>query len=103
MRNKIEAETTVDAKKQTLGRNEALVLAKTVKEIYSLRGNKLIHINMWENAPGEKELLEAMLGPTGNLRAPSIKLDDTLIIGFNEEAFNKLFSTAGKTRATALK
>ncbi|MBX9724532.1 MAG: hypothetical protein K2X81_24205 [Candidatus Obscuribacterales bacterium] len=103
MRNDIDAQTTVDAKKQTLGRNEALVLAKTAKEIYSMKGNKLIHIDMCENAPSEKELLEAMLGPTGNLRAPSIKLDDTLIIGFNEETFSKLFSSSAKIPAKVLK
>jgi hypothetical protein len=102
VRNKIEAETVVDAKKQTLGRDEALVLAKTVKEIYATKGTKQVHIRMWDDAPTEEKLVEAMLGPTGNLRAPTIKCGDTLIIGFSEELFAKLLGS-GKAKEKVLK
>ena len=33
------------------------------------------------------ELLDAMLGPTGNLRAPTIRQGKTVLVGFNEELF----------------
>ena len=36
-----------------------------------------------------KELLDAMLGPTGNLRAPTIRRGKTVLIGFNEELFTE--------------
>ena len=32
-----------------------------------------------------------MLGPTGNLRAPMIRKGKTVLVGFNEEAFGKVF------------
>jgi len=32
-----------------------------------------------------------MLGPTGNLRAPTIRRGKTVIVGFNEDAFGELF------------
>jgi hypothetical protein len=32
-----------------------------------------------------------MLGPTGNLRAPTIRRGKTVIVGFNEDAFGDLF------------
>jgi len=38
-----------------------------------------------------KDLVEAMLGPTGNLRAPTIRRGKTLLVGFNEESFEKVF------------
>jgi arsenate reductase-like glutaredoxin family protein len=38
-----------------------------------------------------KELVEAMLGPTGNLRAPTIRKGKTVLVGFNEELFEKIF------------
>ena len=38
-----------------------------------------------------KDLVEAMLGPTGNLRAPTIRTGKTVLVGFNEEVFEKVF------------
>jgi len=34
-----------------------------------------------------KDVVEAMLGPTGNLRAPTIRRGKTVIVGFNEDVF----------------
>jgi hypothetical protein len=31
-----------------------------------------------------------MLGPTGNMRAPTIRKGKTLLVGFNEEVFDEL-------------
>lgn len=36
--------------------------------------------------PPREELLAALLGPTGNLRAPAMVSGDTLIVGFNDGA-----------------
>lgn len=33
------------------------------------------------------DIVEAMLGPTGNLRAPTLKSGKTIFVGFNEEAW----------------
>ena len=41
-------------------------------------------------APGGKasdEIVTAVLGPTGNLRAPALVAGDTLLVGWNEEAY----------------
>jgi hypothetical protein len=38
-----------------------------------------------------KELLEAMMGPTGNLRAPTIRKGKTVVVGFDEELFGEIF------------
>jgi len=34
-----------------------------------------------------KDVVDAMLGPTGNLRAPTIRSGKTLLVGFNEDVF----------------
>ena len=31
-----------------------------------------------------------MLGPTGNLRAPTVKVGKTMIVGFNDEAYQQV-------------
>jgi hypothetical protein len=34
-------------------------------------------------------ILKAAMGPSGNLRAPTLQIRDTFIIGFNEEMYEK--------------
>jgi len=33
------------------------------------------------------EIVAALLGPTGNLRAPALVVGDKLLVGWNEEAY----------------
>lgn len=40
---------------------------------------------------GSDEIIDAMLGPTGNLRAPMLRIGHTILVGFNEEAFLDAF------------
>ena len=40
--------------------------------------------------PDDDALAALMLGPTGNLRAPTIQQGHTLYVGFNEEAYASL-------------
>lgn len=37
------------------------------------------------------DAVEAMLGPTGNLRAPTLRIGKTLLVGFNDEVYTGLF------------
>ena len=50
----------------------------------------IVHFDRRKAKPGKDELLAAMLGPTGNLRAPVMQLGKTLIVGFDEETYRKL-------------
>ena len=43
-----------------------------------------------KDKPDEKTLLGLMLGPTGNLRAPTMRKGKTLVVGFNEETYRKV-------------
>ena len=88
-RHEVEAKTVVDANKQKQGRAEALALAKTVSVIHVARGKKLVTIDM-KDAPDDDKLAGLLLGPTGNLRAPTIRKGKTLYVGFSEEAYEGL-------------
>lgn len=45
---------------------------------------------MKNDAPDDETLVRHLLGPSGNLRAPTIRKGDTLYIGFSEEAYKAL-------------
>ena len=88
-RHAVEVRKVADANKQRQGRAEALALAKTVNVIHVAKGKKIVTIDM-NQAPDDDTLVGYLLGPTGNLRAPTIKKGKTLYIGFNEEAYRSL-------------
>ena len=86
-RHAVEVRKVADANKQRQGRAEAL--AKTVNVIHVAKGKKIVTIDM-NQAPDDDTLVGYLLGPTGNLRAPTIKKGKTLYVGFNEEAYRSL-------------
>jgi len=53
------------------------------------KGKKVTEFAPAGKAP--KDLLEAMLGTTGNLRAPTVKRGKTVLVGYNEEVYTKVF------------
>ena len=80
----------IDARKNTLKKKDALKLASQVAEIYAAKGKKVTHVRM-KDKPDEKTLAALLLGPTGNLRAPTLRRGKTLIVGFDEETYEKVF------------
>ena len=45
---------------------------------------------MKKNAPDDDTLVKQLLGPSGNLRAPTIKKGKTLYVGFSEESYREI-------------
>ena len=68
-----------------LGRKDAANLAKQASLVIVAKGKKVSEFKPAGKA--SKELVEAMLGPTGNLRAPTLRSGKTVVVGFNEDVF----------------
>jgi arsenate reductase-like glutaredoxin family protein len=79
---------TVDAKAK-LGAAEALKHARQADRVIVAKGKKVTIFDMKKDAPDNETLLKHMLGPTGNLRAPTISRGKSLLVGFNEEVYAK--------------
>ena len=77
----------VDAKKTTLKEAEALALVREVDEIYASKGKQVIHLDLRKEKPDRAALLGMLLGPTGNLRAPTLRKGRTLLVGFDEASY----------------
>lgn len=70
-----------------LGKKDAAAMAKAASRVIVAKGKKLS-----EFKPAGKagtDVLAAMLGPTGNLRAPTIRRGKTVLVGFNEDAYTE--------------
>ena len=68
-----------------LGREDALSLTRQCDTVIIAKGKKVTTFNV-SGSPGA-ETVQAMLGPTGNLRAPTVRSGRTLLVGFDEAQY----------------
>lgn len=80
-----------DAGKRRFTKDEVLLLARRVSRIIAARGRGTIMIDMQKDCPSDADLLKLLLGPSGNLRAPTVLKGGTLLVGFNEGAYDSTF------------
>jgi hypothetical protein len=80
----------VDATKNRRGRDEALKLAREADRIVAARGKKVVVFDMKNDPPDDDTLAAHILGPTGNLKAPTLRIGATLLVGFGAEAYQQV-------------
>jgi arsenate reductase-like glutaredoxin family protein len=83
-----------DARQVRKERAEALALARTAERLLVVRGNKVVTVDMKKNPPDDDTLARLLLGPSGNLRAPTFRRGRTLLVGFNEMALRQLLEVS---------
>jgi arsenate reductase-like glutaredoxin family protein len=66
-------------------------LAAEASDIYVAKGKSVVHLEMKKDKPDADALKKLLIGPSGNLRAPTLKLGKTLVVGFNKEMYDKVF------------
>ena len=81
----------VSANHTKLGAEDVLRLSREVSKIVVAKGKKVLTFDMKKDPPGDDALLAALLGPTGNLRAPTIRKGMTLLVGFDEDMYRRVF------------
>ena len=79
----VERKQVVSASKK-LTRGDAAELAKLSAKVIVAKGKA---VQAFAGGKGGTEVVDAMLGPTGNLRAPALRIGKTLLVGFHEETY----------------
>ena len=87
----VEAKTEVNAKKEKYQRDEALELLAKASKLKVAKGKKRVDVDLKKDGLGDDELMKLVLGPTGNLRAPTLVVGKTILVGFNEEMLDETF------------
>ena len=70
-----------------LGKSDAAKLVRGASRVIAAKGKKLTRF------PGGKATADvgaAMLGPTGNLRSPTLRVGKTLLVGCDERTFSEV-------------
>jgi arsenate reductase-like glutaredoxin family protein len=78
---------TVNATKTRISAAEALKLLDGIDTLIATKGKKVETFDLASKRPDDKELLARLMGPTGNLRAPTARVGRTLVVGFNPEVY----------------
>ena len=86
--NGLAAKEKIPASRK-LGRDQAEELLAGASKLLVAKGKKLSTFSTKRD--DLDEMVAAMLGPTGNLRAPTLKVGKTLVVGFNQEMFDSVF------------
>jgi arsenate reductase-like glutaredoxin family protein len=86
----IAIKTQLDARTIPLVETDALKLLGEVNELYVTRGTKVIHFNLKHERPDDPSLLELLIGRSGKLRAPAIKVGKTLVVGFDQTTYEQV-------------
>lgn len=81
----IEIKETVPASRK-LQSKDARDLLTSASKLIVAKGKKVTTFT-----DASDEAVAAMLGPTGNLRAPTLVVGKTLLVGFNDEAYSEIF------------
>ncbi|NCC77472.1 MAG: hypothetical protein EOM08_13680 [Clostridia bacterium] len=87
--HRIPVEQTADARKEVLAGEAAWQLLSQASEILVATGKKVQTFN--PRVDDKNAILAVALGRTGNLRAPTLRIGDRLLIGFGEGLY-KTFS-----------
>jgi len=64
---------------------EALRLLDGVDELWVAKGRKVVRHDLAARRPDDDTLLGVMLGRSGKLRAPAIRVGRRMLVGYNQE------------------
>jgi len=84
----VKIEETVDARKNVIKADGAWDLFQNVKLLAVGRGKKTV--NYIPDADSKDEILKVSLGRTGNLRAPALRVGETMYVGYNDAMYEDL-------------
>ena len=81
----------VNASKEKIGPEEALELVRKHTKLVAAKGKKVVEFDLKKDAPEDEEITKLVIGPSGNLRAPTWIRGKTIVVGFNEDAYDAIF------------
>ncbi|GAB6096595.1 hypothetical protein JCM14469_28480 [Desulfatiferula olefinivorans] len=79
-----------DARRETIEEEGAWALITSCDTVVVAKGKSMVE---WTpSADNRDEILKAAMGRSGTLRAPTVRVENTLVIGFNEAVYARFFS-----------
>lgn len=81
----------MNASKERFGKGDLKQLFADASKVVVAKGKKTLEFDMKKDPPAQVDFAKAVLGPSGNLRAPAIRTGKSWLVGFHEEAYGERF------------
>ena len=66
-------------------------MVREAHRLITAKGKKVTTIDLQSAPPADDVLAGLLLGPTGILRAPIMRVGQTILVGYNNQAFIDIF------------
>lgn len=86
-RRDLTARTSSDARVERFDRAAVLKLLRDLKRVVATRGRAIRDFSLDDPDVDLDQVADLLIGPSGNLRAPTIRIGRTLITGFSESLY----------------
>ncbi len=77
-----------DANKERLGQDQVEALIDQVSQIKVAKGKKILLFNPLKD--DRSQIIKAILGRSGTLRSPTLRIGNGLIVGYNQEVYQQV-------------
>ncbi len=81
----------MSASKQRFGVGDLEEVFSNTRKVIVAKGKKQIDFDLGETPADSPDFVRAVLGPSGNLRAPTLLIGKTALVGFSEPAWVEVF------------
>ena len=71
-----------------------MALLEGMTELRVAKGRKVVRVPLSDRRPSDAELLALMLGRSGKLRAPALKVGTVIVVGYNGDVLESVFGAA---------
>lgn len=75
-----------------LGLKDGIALLGGARLLVACKGKHVERFDLKAGLPDKKTLERVMLGPTGNLRAPTLRVGNTVIVGYDETVYREFLA-----------
>jgi hypothetical protein len=82
----------VNASRQRYGAEDLAEVFAEATRVVVAKGKKVLTFDLKATKVSDPEFRKAVLGPSGNLRAPTIRTGKTIFVGFHPDAFGDRFA-----------
>ena len=88
--NQISVSEKINASKEKIDADKAWDMIQNAKSVHVAKGKKTIRWN--PQTDNREEILKTVIGPSGNLRAPTWKIGKDFLVGFSAEQYQDVLS-----------
>ncbi len=68
-----------------MGADGVAEILRGIRDLYVTRGRKILHFEIGKGGGDREEILEMVLGRSGKLRSPALRMGTTLLVGYTPE------------------